>query len=154
MNFQEVVMKRHSVRTFSDKNIDINDFGFIRDIYQQAPSAGGLKSYDVHVMIKQEGKIEIAKAAANQMFIADAGMVMIFSADLLKNFWKYGMRGQNLYAIQDATIAATYAQLAATSLGLGSCWVGAFNTEEVSKILGIKSPYLPVVILPIGYEKV
>lgn len=64
---------------------------------------------------------------------------------------KYGIRGQELYAMQDATIFASYAQLAATYLGLASVWVGAFNEKEVKDILELPDEIRPVALLPIGY---
>lgn len=60
-----------------------------------------------------------------------------------------GMRGEHLFSIQDATIAASYAQLAATALGLASVWIGNFNEKSVQKI--IKTTLRPISILPIGY---
>lgn len=77
---------------------------------------------------------------------------MVFCADLIRSALKYGKRGAELYAIQDATIAASFAMLSATNLGLSSCWVGGFDENEVKKILNIKSKYLiPIAILAIGY---
>ncbi len=47
--------------------------------------------------------------------------------------------------------ACSYAQLAAAALGLGSCWVGAFDENEVKNIIEAPDYIRPVVILPIGY---
>jgi nitroreductase len=63
---------------------------------------------------------------------------------------KYQERGARLYAIQDATIACAFAMLAATALGLGTVWVGAFDDAAVQRVLGCHA-LLPVAILPIGY---
>ncbi|MFN7181896.1 MAG: nitroreductase family protein, partial [Planctomycetota bacterium] len=60
-------------------------------------------------------------------------------------------RGKKLYAIQDATIACAYAQLAITALGLGSVWVGAFDEKKVKQILNLPKELKPIAILPIGY---
>jgi len=60
-----------------------------------------------------------------------------------------GNRGKQLLSVQDATIAASYSQLAATALGLSSVWVGHFKEKAVAEIL--KTKLRPVVILPIGY---
>jgi len=57
----------------------------------------------------------------------------------------------HLYALQDATIAATYAMLAAADLGLGSVWIGAFSDEGVWQAIGSPEGSNPVAILPIGY---
>lgn len=59
-----------------------------------------------------------------------------------------GNRGKSLLSVQDATIAASYAQLAATALGLSSVWIGHFKEKKVAEIL--KTKLRPVVILPIG----
>ncbi|MBU4225016.1 MAG: nitroreductase family protein, partial [Chloroflexi bacterium] len=54
-------------------------------------------------------------------------------------------------SVQDATIACTYAMLAATALGLSTVWVGAFEEDAVREALGIPQELLPVAMLPIGY---
>lgn len=64
---------------------------------------------------------------------------------------KYRQRGAGLYSVQDATIACAYAQLAATELGLGTVWVGAFDDDAVAKAVNAKPDWKPVAILPIGY---
>ncbi|MFN3422548.1 MAG: nitroreductase family protein, partial [Armatimonadota bacterium] len=46
--------------------------------------------------------------------------------------------------------ACAYAQLAAVALGLGSCWIGAFNDDAVRNVVGIPPNMRPVAILPIG----
>jgi len=60
-----------------------------------------------------------------------------------------GTRGKNLLSVQDATIAASYAQLSSTALGLSSVWVGHFKEKDVASIL--KTKLRPVAIIPIGY---
>jgi nitroreductase len=56
-----------------------------------------------------------------------------------------------LYSVQDATIACTYAMLAATAAGLSTTWVGAFSDERVHRAIGTPAGVRPVAILPIGY---
>jgi len=58
--------------------------------------------------------------------------------------------GEELYSLQDATIACTFAHLAAVALGLGSCWIGAFNDNAVRQVIGAPQNMRPVAILPIG----
>jgi nitroreductase len=64
---------------------------------------------------------------------------------------RYGKRAEKLYSVQDATIACTFAMLAATAMGLGSVWVGAFEPDEIRRIIGAPAKVCPVAILPIGY---
>jgi len=75
-----------------------------------------------------------------------------FCANPKKSSNVYGERGRDFYCIQDATIAACYAQLALTALGLGSCWVGAFDDSTIRQIVGIPQDLVPICILPIGEE--
>eukprot|EP00828_Plagiopyla_frontata_P018535 TRINITY_DN2376_c0_g1_i3.p4 TRINITY_DN2376_c0_g1~~TRINITY_DN2376_c0_g1_i3.p4 ORF type:complete len:106 (-),score=20.21 TRINITY_DN2376_c0_g1_i3:65-382(-) len=57
-----------------------------------------------------------------------------------------------LFAVQDATIACTYAQLAAESEGLASCWVGAFSADKITNILKLDKDCQPVAVLPVGIK--
>lgn len=103
-------------------------------------------------MVQDENKKrELALASFAQSFVAEAPVVLVFCANPGRSEKRYGKRGKNLYCIQDATIAAAYAQLAAVDLGLGSCWVGAFDEKEVLRILGNPEGLIPVAIIPIGY---
>jgi len=56
-----------------------------------------------------------------------------------------------LYCVQDATIAVTYAQLAATAVGLATCWIGAFDESEAARVLSLPPGERPVAMLPVGY---
>lgn len=118
-----------------------------------APSAGGLKAYSAYIVFDGITKKALADIAMNQDFIIEAPVVLAYCANLTKGRIKYAQRGE-LYAIQDATIACTYAMLAAQSLGLSSCWVSAFDEEAVRKALGLRTGLEPVALLPIGYKKV
>jgi nitroreductase len=77
--------------------------------------------------------------------------VFVFCADTQASAQDYGKRGQELYCIQDATIACTYAQLAAHSLELGSVWVGSFDEVTVTEILGLESNLRPIAMLVVGF---
>ena len=56
-----------------------------------------------------------------------------------------------LYSLQDATIACTFAMLAAVAEGLSTVWVGAFDDEKAHRAIGSPAGIQPVAILPIGY---
>lgn len=141
---------RQSVREFSSEPVDENKLDVLKRLVLLAPSAGNLQSYKVFV-VKDKGKKEdLAVASFGQDFIIHAPVVFVFVADVKTSSSKYGARGE-FYAVQDATIAAAYAQLIAADLGLSTVWVGAFDNKEVLEILGIRGDYIPVAVLPIGY---
>ena len=151
MEFEEVIRRRHSVRAFTSRPIEESKIKEILGVANSAPSAGNLQAYKIFLVQDEKRKRDLALAALAQSFVAEAPIVLVFCADPEASGRKYGKRGRSLYSIQDATIAAAYAQLAATALGLASCWVGAFDDEEVLKILGNPEGLIPIAIIPIGY---
>lgn len=75
---------------------------------------------------------------------------MVFCAEPKRSGAEYGSRGEELFCIQDATIACTYSQIAAHSLRLSSVWIGSFDEEKVSEILNLEKSLKPIAMLPIG----
>lgn len=148
----EIFKKRHSVRNFRNKEIEDKKLKEILEAANSAPSAGDLKAREIVVVKDLETKKALVGAALGQNFIAEASMVLVFFAIPEKSGKKYGERGRNLYSIQDATISVSFAWLQAVDLGLSACWVGAFDEEEVKKILKVSSDRHPIAILPIGYS--
>ena len=151
MELEEVLKKRRSVRCFLEKEVEKEKLEKILEAARSAPSAGNLEAREVYIISDKKKKGEIATAALNQSFIQKAPLVLIFFADLERSASKYGERGKELYAIQDATIAASFAWLEAVAQGLASVWVGAFDDEEIKKNLGAEDNLKPIAILPIGY---
>jgi len=102
------------------------------------------------VIRDQAKKNALARAANDQGFIATSPISLVFCADPARSEQKYGKRGSELYCVQDATIAATFAMLAAVDLGLATVWVGDFDERKVQQVLEVKS-IRPVAIFSLGY---
>lgn len=148
MDFFDVLSQRHSVREFSSRAVEERTLNKILNAANTAPSAGNLQSYEIVVIRGPKQKAALARAAFDQDFMTAAPAILVFCADPAKSAAKYHRRGTELFCIQDATIAASYAQLAAAALGLGSVWVGAFDENLAARIVG---GLKPICILPIGY---
>ena len=151
MELLEVVKRRRSIRAFADRPLEEEKLQRILEIVSLAPSAGNLQAHEIYVVTDRDQKRALAKASLGQEFVAAAPIVLVFCARPERSAGRYGERGRRLYSLQDATIACAYAQLAATALGLGTVWVGAFDDDAVVKVLGTKAGWRPVAILPIGY---
>ncbi len=151
MEFFDVLAKRHSIRAFKAREVEEDKLRKVLGAANSAPSAGDLQAYEIVVVEGKEKRRALAKAALNQDFIAEAPVVLVFLINPSRTKWKYGLRGMHLYCIQDAAIAASYAQLAATALGLASVWVGAFDASEVSRLVKTGEEVTPVALMPIGY---
>ncbi len=151
MEFFDVLAKRHSIRAFKKREVEEDTLRKILEAANSAPSAGDLQAYEIVVVKGKEKRRALARTALNQEFIAEAPVVLVFLINPKRTRRRYGLRGMHLYCIQDAAIAASYAQLAATALGLGSVWVGAFDAAEVSKLVRAGEGLTPVALMPLGY---
>jgi nitroreductase len=139
------------VRAFEAREIEAEKLEKILEAANLAPSAGNLQAYEIYVIRQAAGRVALMKAALDQDFIASAPVDLVFCANPERTKGKYGRRGIQLYAIQDATIACTFAMLMAVELGLGSVWVGAFDDDAVRRAIGAPAEIDPVAILPLGY---
>ena len=151
MEFMKLIEDRHSVRAYEETPVEQSKLDLILHAANRAASAGDLQAYSIVVVCMPEVRQALAVAAAGQDWLAQAPLILVFLAEPARSSEKYGGRGERLYAVQDATIACAYAQLAAHDLGLAACWVGAFRTGEVQRVVGASDGQVPVALLPIGY---
>ncbi len=151
-DFFETVRHRHSVRRYrNDAPVSREGLHAILETACAAPSAGDLQAYHIYVISESDRRDALARASRNQDFVRDAPVCLVFCADSERSAGEFGERGAQLYAIQDATIAATYAQLAVVAAGMGSTWVGEFDSAALAKLLNMPAHYTPVAMLSIGY---
>jgi len=150
LDFFEIVKLRRSVRAFTEDKVADEEVEKIVDAARWAPSAGNIQPWEFVVVRKPEIKRRLAEAALDQSFIEEAPVVILVCADETRSEWGYGSRGVNLYCIQDTAAAIENMLLAASALGLGSCWVGAFYEDDVRKTLNLPRGVRPVAIVPVG----
>jgi len=151
MEFTEVIRNRHSIRTFTDQPVEADKLQQILVTANLAPSAGNLQAYEIYVVTNAKKRDGLSCAALAQEYVAVAPVALVFCTHPELTEGRYTERGTRLYTVQDATIACTFAMLAATNLGLGSVWVGTFDEKVVRLIIGAPDSQVPVVILSIGY---
>jgi nitroreductase len=151
MEFFAALKARHSIRAYADTPVEAEKLEQILETINQAPSAGNLQAFEVYLVTCADQLKALAAAAFGQDFLAQAPVMLVFCTHGARSEKKYGKRGTELYCLQDATIACTYAMLSATALGLSTVWVGAFNEETVSRSINLPKAQRPVAMLPIGY---
>lgn len=147
MDFFETVERRQSIRTFAATSVPQEKLIAILEATNRAPSAGNYQSFEIYLVDCEEKRTALTAATYGQTFVAQAPLSLVFCA----NRSRCQYEPPDLYALEDAIIACTFAMLAATAAGLATCWVGAFNPEAVAAVLGAPKPHVPVAILPIGY---
>jgi nitroreductase len=151
MDFFELTKKRRSIRLFTSQPVEGQKLQAILEAANRAPSAGNLQAFEIYLVTEPARLRLLAQAALDQDFISQAPLVLVFCANPARSSKKYGRRGASLYCLQDATIACTFAHLAAAALDLASVWVGAFDDGRVRQAIGVGESLLPVAILPVGY---
>jgi nitroreductase len=152
MNVFEAIEKRRSIRKFKPDPIKDEDLRKILEAGRLAPSGGNRQPWYFIVVRDLETKRALSIAANNQKFIADAGAVIVALGDLSASPAKmpYKLSSTRMPHLQDPMIAVEHMVLASTAIGYGTCWIGAFNQEEVKKILKIPENLAVVALLPIG----
>lgn len=151
-DFFETVHRRHSIRKYHpDMAVEQEKLHAILATACAAPSAGDLQAYRIVVVTDAKVRAALSQAANGQPFIAEAPVCLVFCCDRERSAQAFGERGQSLYALQDATIAAAYAQLAVVAAGMGSTWVGYFEAPKVRAALGLDEGLEPVAMLSLGY---
>lgn len=151
MEFFAVVQARHSVRAFEKRPVEEEKLQRLLQAANAAPSAGNMQAYEIFIVRSAAIRSQLARAAYGQRFIDEAPVALVFLANPDRSAVRYGLRGAELYCIQDATIACAFVHLGATAFGLGATWVGAFDEEKTHRALGSPAGLRPVAILPIGY---
>jgi len=146
----DAIKERMSVRRFKPDPVPEVTIGRLLDAARLAPSAGNMQPWFFVVVIKEDLRRQLAKAAG-QSFLAEAPVCIVVCADPERSASRYGQRGRELYCIQDTAAAIENILLAATGYGLGTCWVGAFDEEAAAGILELEQNLRPVALIPIGY---
>lgn len=150
MDVLEAIKKRRSIRKFLPKEIDEAILKEMLTCAILAPSEGNLQPWKFYIVKNRNIKEKLASAALRQRFVYEAPVCIVVCADLKKTS-PYGERGKTLYCIQSTAAAIQNIMLYATSKGLGTCWVGAFDERKVSEILSLPSHLRPVALIPVGY---
>ena len=151
MDVSEAIQGRRSIRNYKKQPLPENTVEKIVDAARMAPSAGNVQPYEFVIAQEEKTKQQLSQAAYNQRDLQEAPLVIVVCADEKCASQSYGDRGKTLYCIQDTAAAIQNILLTAYSLGLGSCWIGAFKEEQVKKVINAPAGIRPVAMIPIGY---
>ncbi len=151
MDFWETVAARHSVRRFTAENVTDEQVRRLLETAVLAPSAGNRQPWHFVVVRDPAVRQALAAAAYGQGFVAQAPVVIVVCAEPGQSAARYGDRGAHLYCLQDTAAAITYILLGAAALGLGTCWVGAFDEGYAAEALSLPARLRPVALIPVGH---
>ena len=146
MDLMQAIRTRRSIRSFLDKSVEEEKLLAVLEAGRLAPSARNMQDWRFIVVRDAATRQRLAKVARDQQFVGQAPVVIAAcgTSDLVMTC------GQPAYAI-DVAIAVDHMTLAAASLDLGTCWIGAFYEDKVKEILGVPQEIRVVALLPLGY---
>ncbi|MFA5562991.1 MAG: nitroreductase family protein [Candidatus Caldatribacteriota bacterium] len=143
----EAIKKRRSVRKYQQKDIPPDILNEIIEAARLAPSASNRQPRKFVIVQDKELKQQLMMASRNQKFVGEASAVIAGCATNIKHIMPNG-----IYAYPvDVSIALEHISLQAAELGLGTCWIGAFDQEKVKEILKIPKDVAIVCLMTLGY---
>lgn len=147
MSFSELIKDRYSVRKFSPAPIEREKTALILEAAKVAPTAANKQPQEIYVLESEEAKQKLSEVCK---FTFGAPVIFIICYNTEKD-WKNNLMPGYSSGETDAAIVTTHMMLQAWELGIGSCWVGWFNSDEVKKALSLPENVVVSAILPVGY---
>lgn len=157
--FLELVRRRRSVRRYLDRPVEREKILACLEAARLAPSAENVQPWRFLVIDDPALKERFAAAAFSGIysfsrFAAKAAALVLIMArpDLLANRIVKHIQDVSFYLI-DVGIAGEHFALQAEELGLGTCWIGWFNSRRTRKVFGIPRPFKLVSLIAVGYPE-
>ncbi len=147
MHFSELIAKRYSVRAYREIEVEQDKLQRILEAARLAPTAANRQPFQV-LVIRTAGRKEGLARIYHREWFRQAPLVLCVCG-LPDQAWVRG-DGENFLAV-DAAIVMDHMILAATELGLGTCWIANFNAAKAREILGLPAGVVPMLLTPLGY---
>lgn len=147
MSVLDVIRSRGSIRRYEDKSIPRDVLLKILEAARLAQSAANRQPWEFIVVTDPSIKSKLVKASRNQGFVGEAAAVIVCLADPSRSARVGPFQG----FLIDLAIAIENMALTAWDLGIGSCWIGAFDEDMVREILNVPSRLRVVSLLTLGY---
>ena len=138
---------RYSVRGYKPDPVSDELLGRVLEAARQAPTAANRQPFRI-IVIHTKGREEDLKRVYGRPWFLQAPLVLVVVA-VPGEAWRRS--DDKPYDEVDATIAMDHLVLAATALGLGTCWIAAFNPTAVREVLALPADVEPIALTPLGY---
>jgi len=145
MEFFELIQERYSVRGYKPDPVEEDKLEQVLEAARWAPTAGNRQRFQLLVVQTEGREEELGRIYGREWFV---------QAPLVICACRLPMEpapGRRDYTDVDIGIVVDHLTLAATELGLGTCWIGAFDRAAAREVLGLPDDAEPVVFTPLGY---
>jgi nitroreductase len=147
MEFSKVIETRHSVRAYKPDPVEDEKLEQVLEAARLAPTAVNRQPFQLIVIHTKGREEELNRVYGRDWFVRPPLVICICGVP--DQAWSR-RDGMNYYAV-DVTIAMDHLILAATDLGLGTCWIGAFDPDAAREVLGLPDSVEPIAFTPLGY---
>jgi nitroreductase len=147
MEFFDLIGKRYSVRSYQPRPVEKEKLARILEAAVIAPTAANRQPFRLIVVPTRGREAALKRIYPRDWFIGAPLVVCACSVEA--EAWR--RRDGKGYADVDTTIALDHLILAAHDLGLGTCWIGAFDPAAAREVLGIERGLEPLAFTPLGY---
>lgn len=147
MEFLDLISRRYSVRAYQSKPVEKEKLDKILEAAVIAPTAANRQPFRL-IVVPTHGREAVLKRVYPRDWFVQAPLV-ICACGVAAEAWT--RRDGKSYVDVDVTIAMDHLILAAHDLGLGTCWVGAFDPAAAREVLGLEPGLEPLAFTPLGY---
>ncbi len=147
MEFLELAGKRYSCRAYKSNPVEEEKLNRVLEAVQLAPTACNLQPFRF-IVVHTKGRESELRRIYSSAWFTEAPLI-ICACGIPSESWR--RRDGKNYCEIDVAIAMDHLTLAAASIGLGTCWIGAFNPDAAREILGLPEGVEPVAFTPLGY---
>ena len=152
MDVIQAIKSRRSIRSFDNSRpVDDDILKEIISCGMWAPSAHNRQPWRFVVIRDPKKKEMMAKRSRWAKFLTKTPVAIIVVADFSRRRKVSGDDVVTHFCIQDTAAAIQNILLAATSFGLGTCWIGDFDEEQLTEMCNIPEGWNPVGIIALGY---
>ena len=149
MDLYETIKSRYSVRSYLNKPVEQEKLDRILDAARLAPSGSNRQPWKFVVVRDIETRKKLVPACSNQEFVGQAPVVIAGVGLMPDRVMSCGVPGDPV----DVAIALEHVALAATAEGLGTCWIGSFQQDQIRTLLGIPANAKVIEVMTLGYPE-
>jgi len=146
MEFTEVLAKRRSTRAFTDRKVSRDEIETLLKAAILAPSACNMQSWHFYAVTDETVKSHFDFCAS---WAKNAPVIFVICTDGENIINRFGERAKT-FILQDTSLAAENLLLSAANMGLGGCFMGAFDENKCRALLNIPEKYRIVALIPVG----
>lgn len=147
MEYMDLISKRYSVRAYKPDLVEEDKLQQVLEAARLAPTADNRQPFQILVIHTTGREAELRRIYNREWFVQAPLVVCAVGVPRLS----WVRRDNRRYLDVDVAIVMDHLILAATNLGLGTCWIAAFNAAAAREALALPEEFEPLIFTPLGY---